>query len=124
MVETIKAWYAAYGTATKFIGHKLTHILVGVIVGLFAAKASILLAVLAILVVGVAKEVSDHYKTIDPTTGKSYIPVSYHALDVIVTTLGGAAGIGLCLLISGVIPVICAGMVLILGIAAAIDLAE
>lgn len=90
-MQVIKNWVNAYGSVGAWFGHKIFHILAGGLVGL-TAYFSLAVAIVLVLTVAIGKEVHDHYVTSD-LEGKSYIPMSYHVLDVIVTCLGGVVGI-------------------------------
>lgn len=87
MLQIIKDWYNLYGTLGNFLIHKVTHVIVGALLGL-TSHFSLVIAIILVLVAAIGKEIADHIKS-----GETDAPLSAHVLDVIVTCLGGVIGI-------------------------------
>ncbi len=93
-------WYKLYPNAMVFIGHKGTHLGVGALIAFIIMHFSVPIAIVLVMVAGIGKEISDRSQSYDSTApkGEEYrydAPLSAHVLDVIVTTIGGAIGLGL-----------------------------
>jgi hypothetical protein len=125
IIEIIKTWASDYPTWKVLIGHKLVHVFgngaLGLVLGYTGVPIYIAVAVLVATSVG--KEVSDHYRSYDSTADTSKgedpyrydAPMSSHAIDVILTVIGGVCG-----LVAGIL--ITAKIAFILGLLAAVIL--
>lgn len=96
MSNFISDWYNAYPSLWVFTYHKLTHIAVGAAIGAIGyAVDHTYIGLGLVLFVAVGKEIADHRASFDRQSN-SYqydAPLSWHALDVIVTFLGGLSGV-------------------------------
>lgn len=91
----ITEWFKSY-PPTIFIGHKLTHITVGSIVGFLFSYINIWLAVGLVFAVAVGKEIADQ---ITARTPEWHPPYEFSFYDIVVTCIGGAIGIGISYLV-------------------------
>lgn len=94
MIQAIKDWYNLYGSLENFLTHKLTHVGVGFLICFLCALGGHIAAGLVVTTaIAVLKELADYIELdgVDDTVNK----IIYHTFDVIVTVLGGLAGIGL-----------------------------
>lgn len=125
IIEIFKTWASDYPTWKVLIGHKLVHVFgngaLGLVLGYTGVPLYIAVAVL--IATSIGKEVSDHFRSFDTTadTTKGEDPYRYdaamssHAIDVVLTIIGGACG-----LIAGLL--VTTKIVFILGLLAAIIL--
>lgn len=98
MLESLKTWYAAYGTLSNFFEHKVTHFIAGFVwtgASIALGHGSVLaisIGLIGTLVLAIGKEIADHIQLIEDPTN----PIDgfiYHVYDVIVTVLGGVFGL-------------------------------
>lgn len=84
ILDLLRAWHNQYNDTTVFLGHKITHLIVGAAVaaGVVALGFSAATAVLAVLLVGVGKEIVDE--------NNQHSRLDFHVMDVLVTVLGSA----------------------------------
>lgn len=121
MIDLIVNWYKLYPSPVVFIGHKLTHIAVGALIGYVAMHFSLIAAIVLVFAAAIGKEYSDRSQSYDESApkGEEYrydAPMSAHVIDVIITVLGGFGGIALGF--TTVFPPIIMGILLVISLGA------
>lgn len=116
IIDDLKNYITDEGTYSKFVGHKCVHIAAGAFGAVCAIALhvphSVIVGIGVAFVFGVLKEIVDQVTTTGPYH-ESYIS---SVLDIIVTTLGGVAGISVMTVVSTPVAIIGTVVVGIIGL--------
>ncbi len=90
LIQLLKDHVNLYPSFNEYLKHKLTHVSVGLLIGILA-KYNLIFSLTLLVVVAIGKEILDHYALLeDPTNPIDQL--KYHVIDVVITILGGFLG--------------------------------